>query len=143
MIIRPAALADRGAIFTLLTQEMHRYPLKMDYDKTQQAIVEAISTKRHFAWVVEKDGGIGGLLIAFTGDNLWAQRMNCNIVAWISHVPCGGAALLRKFRDFVKSRRAIKVAGMAPDIEDMDDRVWDLARRIGFERRAGVLMLVN
>ena len=108
----------------------------------RKMLTEAISSAKHFVWVAEAGGGVGGVLIGLTSGNLWAQRMNCNIVAWVSQVPGEGVKLLRKFTEFVKSRRAIKVAGACPDI-DVDERVWMLAERVGFERRGGAYLLFN
>lgn len=141
--IRPATLKDRAAILAIAKAETARYPrLKLDIEKLHAAITAAVSSNQHFAWVVETGGQIKGVLLGLTGDNLWAQRQNCNISLWTCTEPGGGAALLRKFRDWVLSRRAIKVAGMCPDL-DLDPRVYRLAERIGFKRYGGAYLLYN
>lgn len=121
---------------------MAKYPLRQDRDKIWEGLAEAISAPRHFAWVAVIDKKVTGVLIALTGDNLWAQRMNSNVVAWVAHTPGTGASLMRQFIKWVKSRRAIKVAGMAIDCE-VDERVWPLAQRLGYKRCNGTLLLVN
>lgn len=105
-------------------------------------VTTAISSPQHFAYVVEAEKKIRGTLLAFTSDNLWAQRQNCNIVLWFSKEPMAGAAMLRAFRDWVQPRRAIRVAGMSPDL-DVDPRALRLAERIGFEKNGGAYLLYN
>lgn len=142
MIIRPATLSDKHAIFEIAKTQVARYPLKLDVEKLNELVIEAISSPRHFTQVIEKEGEIKGVLVGLTSDNLWAQRQNCNISLWVSKVPGGGAKLLRLFRDWVKSRRAIKVAGMSPDLE-LDPRALSLAERIGFVKHGGSYLLYN
>jgi len=142
LLIRPATLSDRAAIIEILKPEMAKYPLRPDKDKIWEGLTEAISAKRHFTWVATVGKKVTGVILALTNDNLWAQRMNSNVVAWVANTPGSGAALMRQFIKWVKSRRAIKVAGMAIDCE-VDDRVWPLAQRLGFERRNGTLLLIN
>lgn len=142
-MIRPATLADREKILDMVGPYINEYPLRIDSERMMTALTQSISTAKHFAWVHEAPTGVDGVLLALTGENLWAQRQNCNVVAWIAETPGTGAALLRKFRDWVKSRRAIKVAGMAPDMNGIDERAWKLAERIGFERHGGAYLLYN
>ncbi len=143
MNIRSATLADRDAILLMAREEAKRYPrLKFDMQKTQALIIDAISAARHYALVAEENGVVKGALLAFTSDNVWAQRKNCAVMFWVSAIPGAGATMLRQFRDWVKSRRAIRVAGFAPDV-DLDPRVWKLAEKIGFERHGGAYLLYN
>ena len=83
---------------------------------------------------------MGGVLLALTSSNIWAQRQCCAIMLWVSKIPEGGAELLRFFRTWVSTRRAIRVAGMAPDL-DLDPRVGKLVERIGFTKRGGSYLL--
>lgn len=145
MIIRPATLADRVTLTAMAFEHAQEsYPrLKPDVEKMSGLVIEAISTSRHYAWVAERDDGkVRGAIIGLTNNNAWAQRQNCAVMFWVSLIPGAGATLLRGFRDWVKERRAIRVAGFAPDI-DLDPRVWILAERIGFERHGGAYLLYN
>jgi hypothetical protein len=142
MLIRPATLADRGAILEFVLEEAKRYPLRPDLAKIKAVITEATSSARHFVWVAERNGKVEGVLAGLTSDNLWAQRQNCNISLWVSRIPGAGASLLREFLAWVKSRRGIKVAGMCPDLE-LDPRILALAERIGFSRHGGALLFYN
>ncbi len=142
MLIRAAKLSDTLDILSLSKEQMKRYPLRPDAGKIKALIVEAISSPRHYVWVLDAGGITKGVLAGLTADNLWAQRQNCNISIWVSEVPGGGAELLRHFKSWVLSRRAIKVAGMCPDIE-IDPRALKLAERIGFTRHGGAYLLYN
>lgn len=144
MIIRPATLADLNRIVDIAMEASLMYPrMRADKAKIKALGVDAISAARHYALVTERDDGyIDGVLIAFTTDNAWAQRQNAQVMLWVSRFPGSGAAMLRKFRDWVLSRRAIRVAGFAPDV-DLDPRVLALAERIGFKRHGGAYLLYN
>ena len=146
MIIRPATLADLDAIIDIAMEQTLKYPrLRAEKHKIKALITKSISAARHFSWVVERDTGqIDGALIAFTADNAWAQRQHCSVILWVcSHWSAGGGvAMLRQFRDWVLSRRAIKVAGFTPDV-DLDPRVWMLAEKVGFKPSGGAYLLYN
>jgi len=144
MIIRPATLSDLNRILDIAMETAVMYPnMRPDQRKMRALGVDAISAARHYALVTEReDGFIDGVLIAFVTDNAWSQRQNAQVMLWVSRFPGSGAAMLRKFRDWVKSRRAIKVAGFAPDVE-LDPRVLELAERIGFKRHGGAYLLYN
>ena len=136
-MIRPATLADSEAIFDMAAKQTRVYPsLKSDTAKIKGGIKLAISTARHYVRVVDIGGKVEGVIIGLTSDNLWAQRQNCQVVLWVSHVPRAGAQLLRGFLAWVKSRRGIKLAGMAPDF-DIDPRILYLVERIGFRKYGG------
>lgn len=144
MIIRPATLSDLNTIIDIAMEATLMYPnMRPDKAKIKALGIDAISAARHYALVTERENGyIDGVLIAFVTDNSWAQRQNAHVMLWVSRYPGSGAAMLRKFRDWVLSRRAIKVAGFAPDVE-LDPRVLELAERIGFKRHGGAYLLYN
>jgi len=141
-MLRSATPSDKDAIVELARKQMERYPLRPDKDKINELVREATSSAKHFAYVVDVGGIVQGVLIALTSDNLWAQRQNCNIVIWVSEVPGWGDKLLRKFKEWVEPRRAIKVSGMCPDL-DIDPRALKLAERVGFKRHGGAYILYN
>jgi hypothetical protein len=146
MIVRPATLADLNAIIDIAMEQTLKYPrMRADKHKVKDLVIDAISAARHYALVVERDNGqIDGALLAFTTNNAWAQRQNCAVLLWqCSRWSAGGGAeMLRKFRDWVLSRRAIKVAGFSPDV-DLDPRVWMLAEKVGFKPSGGAYLLYN
>jgi hypothetical protein len=143
MIIRPATLSDRNEILALAYEQAEKYPLlRRDAPKMNDLFTDVVSAARHYSLVAEQNGEVKGVLLAFTVNNAWAQRQSCGVMLWVSMIPGAGAAMLRQFRDWIKSRRAIKVAGFAPDV-DLDPRVWKLAERIGFQRHGGAYLLYN
>lgn len=142
MIIRPATLQDVTAIFQIAEEQAKRYPLlKPDHEKIKTQIRLAISSPQHFCHVViGAPQRICGALVAMSGNNMWAQRQFAAVNLWVSSIPGGGAALLRRFRNWVLSRPVIRVAGLMPDL-DVDPRTWDLAQRIGFKKHGGGYLL--
>ena len=143
MIVREATLQDRSAILRISIEQTKRYPrLRKDVDKIHTAITEVIGDSKHYAAVVEQDGEVKGAILCISADALWSQRRICNIALWVSKVPGGGGKLLRSFKFWVKGTRAIKVAGMCPDL-DLDPRILKIAERNGFKRHGGSYLLHN
>lgn len=143
-MIRPATLADVEAIFSYAMHEVKMYEkLKPDTKKIHDGIIQSISSARHYCAVdVDASNTVNGVIIGLTSDNLWAQRKNCLIALWAAKKG-GGAALLRSFKEWVQSRRAIKVAGIVPDSNHVDSRAYLLAERIGFKKYGGTYLLYN
>ena len=144
MIIRPATLHDLDSILEIAMQQTERYPeLKPNRVAMRKVGVHLISSARDYAMVGEDaTGKVGAVLLAAVQDNTWAQRQHAAMLLWASRIPGGGSELLRAFRGWVLSRRAIKVAGMSPDI-DLDWRILKLAERTGFKRHGGSYLLYN
>lgn len=110
----------------------------------KKVITQIISSAKHFCWVaVDSQDRPNGAIIGVVNNNMWAQRQCCNIPLWVSDIPGEGVKLLRELRDWIRSRRAIKVAGFAPDTDDIDPRVWKLAEMMGFKRYGGAYLLYN
>lgn len=141
-MIRPATLQDVSKILFIALGEAKAYPLRPDKDRMQKMIIEMISTKAHFSMVDEEDGEIVAVLGAMVGDNMWAQRKFASVVLWWSKKPGRGAALLRRFKAWVKERRAIRVAGFAPDL-DLEPRTLLLFEKLGFTRHGGAYLYYN
>jgi hypothetical protein len=141
-VIRPASLQDVNVILGVASVLSKQYPLRADRSKMNSVIVEMISNPSDFAIVDEVNGRIRAVLLAFVGDNLWAERKFANVALWWSNKPGSGIALLRRFKEWVTSRRAIRIAGFAPDI-DLDPRVYAIMERLGFEKAGGAYLLVN
>lgn len=142
-MIRPATLADVRDILAVAEEQAARYPLKQDKSKMQSLITQAISSPKDYAWVdVDERGKLRAVIVAFTLENLWAQRKAGHVVLWWSNTPGKGANLLRRFATWVKSRRAIKVAGFSVDL-DLPERTYQLMERLGFKRHGGAYLLYN
>jgi len=86
-MIRPATLADVDAIFEIALIEAAKYDrLLPDRQKIRKGITMAISSAKHFCWVSEDNGRVNGALVALSSENLWAQRQNCIVALWKTHV---------------------------------------------------------
>ena len=144
-MIRPATLADMDSLFGIAVYEVRKYErLRLDVEKIKRGLRHVISSAKHFCWVcVDSQDRPNGVIVGIVNDNLWAQRQSCNIVLWVSDIPGDGVKLLRQLRDWIRSRRAIKVVGFAPDTDDIDPRVWQLAEMMGFKRYGGAYLLYN
>lgn len=144
-MIRPATLADIDSIFGIAIYEVRKYEnLRPDVDKMKNVIRHVISSAKHFCWVcTDSQNRANGVIVGLVNNNLWAQRQSCNIVLWVSDIPGEGVKLLRALRDWIQSRRAVKVVGFAPDLDDIDPRVWKLAEMMGFKRYGGAYLLYN
>lgn len=143
-MIRPATLSDLMAIHEIAICEAHSYSeLLPDREKIHKGIMTAISSAKHFAWVSEDDEQVSGALIGLTCSNLWAQRDNCIVALWRSAIVGDGRQLMKEFLKWVDTRRIIRVAGLVPDSNHVDPRVWDLAERLGFRKHGGAYLLYN
>lgn len=141
-MIRPATLNDVSAILSVSTALAIDYPLRADKDRMKAVIIEVISSRSHFAMVDVHNGIVRSVLLAMVGDNLWAQRKFANVMLWWSDKPGSGVNLLRRFKKWVVSRRAIRIAGFAPDI-DLEERTLAIFEHLGFRKSGGAYLFVN
>ena len=126
-------------------EEARKYGgLRMDVKKMHDGIIQAISSARHFCWVEVNDQDYAiGVLVGLTSENLWAQRKNCLVALWKTGTPGAGRKLLLAFKEWVQSRRAIRVAGFVSDSDHIDVRAYQLAERVGFRKCGGAYLLYN
>ncbi len=141
-MIRPATLQDVSAILSIGTVLAIDYPLRVDKNRMKATIVETVSSRSDFAMVDEYNGIVRAVLLAVVGDNLWAQRRFSSIILWWSDKPGSGVKLLRRFKRWVESRRAIRIAGFVPDI-DLADHVYKIFEHLGFRKSGGVYLFIN
>lgn len=144
-MIRPATLSDIYAIEGIAASEALKYPeLKIDSKKVRHLITTAISSAKHFCWVsVDDNDEVYGALAGISSENLWAQRQNCIVALWYSAIHGDGVRLMKEFLKWVDTRRIIRVAGIVPDNNEIDPRVWQLAERLGFRKHGGAYLLYN
>lgn len=144
-MIRPATMSDFEAIFTISMEQAEMYEkLIPDQKKIRYGLQQAISSAKHFCWVDEDTTGkVGAVIIGLSSDNLWAQRQNCFVALWYSRIPNSGRKLLVKFKEWVESRRIIRVAGFVHDTDKMDPRMLCLLDRMGFKQRGGTYLFYN
>lgn len=141
--IRQAEMRDKREILVLAKEQAARFPkLRMDIEKINDCVVNAMLDNKSFIQVVEDEGKVTGVIGAITTPNLWAQRSCSNVVIWVSKTPGGGVALLRSFKDWIKGRRAVKLGGISPNL-DLDWRILKIMERTGFEKHGGSYLLYN
>ncbi len=94
----------------------------------------------HYARVIGEIGDPDAVLIARTGDNLWALRRHATILLWHSVKPGAGYALLRDFVKWAKNQKHVVAIGFIDDF-GMDVRMVAVLRRVGFIKRGGMHIL--
>lgn len=109
-------------------------------DRTHAMLRDIKADPRHYARVIGAIGDPDAVLLAQTGDNLWALRRHATILLWHSVKPGAGYALLTDFVKWVKGQKHVVVAGFVDDF-GMDDRVVVALRRVGFIQRGGAHVL--
>jgi len=141
-VIRAATLADFDAVKDLVLEHTGAYErLKPDHTKMNYIFNMLVSSKAHFAEVVEDDQGvIQGALLALGSENLWATKRNCAVLFWASKIAGTGVQLLRRFKIWWQGRPVYRVAGFSPDLE-LDPRTWNIVERLGFVRYGGSYLL--
>lgn len=144
-MIRPATLSDIYAIEGISASEALRYPeLRIDPKKVRHLATTAISSAQHFCWVsVDESDAVRGVIAGVSSENMWAQRKNCIVAIWYSAIVGDGRRLMKEFLKWVDTRRIIRVAGIVPDNNDVDPRVWSLVERFGFRKHGGAYLLYN
>lgn len=112
------------------------YPeLIPDIDKMHWLVRNAIQSTDHYSRVVGPVGEPKAALITQTSNNIWAMKKHAAVMLWYSEIPGAGAALLRDFRNWVRTQHYIVLAGFVADWVSFDERPLVLAERIGFKRR--------
>ena len=75
---------------------------------------------------------LDGVLIATSGDNVWARKRHAVINAWIANKPGTGAEMMRIAIRWFAAVPAYRMLCFYPDC-DMDARVFRLLERLGFQ----------
>lgn len=118
------------------------YPeLVISRERVTAAVTECISSASHFAWVSEIDGEIVGGLGALVTPMIFHERSQASVLLWYCRVPGDGAALMRQFIRWCRSRPVIKQVQYTGE-RGADWRVGALAKRCGL-RETLPLYLMN
>jgi hypothetical protein len=143
LVYRRAKAADWDRVFAWAAALSKQFPrLVLDREKVRRLFTEAISGTANFAEVAEEEGQVRACLIALTGANAWAERRFAAIHLWVSEAPGAGRALLCRFAAWVRSRPAIRVAGLTPET-DFPLAFYRVLIRAGFSRHGGSYLLFN
>lgn len=130
-MIRKAAPNDLQDIVNLRIKAVKDLPrLLISRDRIFTLTRECVSGAQHFAWVAEKDGVIGGVILAIVHPNMSHERCCATIVELYSELPGEGVNLLREFLRWARRRPIIK--RIVFNIErESDPRLGKLLARLG------------
>jgi N-acetylglutamate synthase-like GNAT family acetyltransferase len=131
--IRRATLGDVPAIVEIAVESVTRepWPLRVSREKMANAAEALIRDNASFIYVGESAGKVEACVAAETGPGFWFERLQSSVLLFYTRKPGLGAALLREYARWVKSRPAIKVAVFALE-PSADPRVATFLRRLGF-----------
>lgn len=107
-----------------------------DIAKEHETLRQLCADPKHYVGAIGDTGDPEAVLVARTGDNLWATKQHATILLWYSHKPGSSIALLRDFRNWVRTQKHIALAGFMDDF-GLDLRMRPLLQRVGFRRRGG------
>lgn len=137
IVCRKAKMGDLPAIVDLACESVSRDPLPVKVDR--EAMLEtgkSLLNPAHFLWVAEDESGnVVGSVAACAQQSFWYRGLQCSVMLYYTRVPGAGAALLREFARWVKSRSGIKVAVLELE-PNTDIRMIRFLRRLGFERKS-------
>ncbi len=133
-LIRRAQLRDVEQIVDLAVESVSRSPLpgvEIDREAMVELAKQMIPSNAHFVWVGEEDGKLVACVAAQVGPGWWFKKQQANVLLFYTRTAGLGAALLREFARWVKSRPAIKLAIFSLE-HDADPRIGVFLTRLGF-----------
>lgn len=137
MLVRRANVRDIAAIVDIAVESVMRDPLPVTIDR--QAMTEMALqclNPAHFLWVAEdEEKNVVAAVAAMTQKSFWYRGLQCSVLLYYTRKPGAGAALLREFARWVKSRSGIKVAVLELE-PNVDLRLLRFLKRLGFDRRS-------
>jgi len=134
-MIRKATPNDINAIVELGIEALNKGAYKnmvVSIEKVEALAIQGVSSARNFAWVAEKDGAIGGSLVAIVHECMCYERQQASVVQWYCKIPGDGISLMREFVRWANSRPAIKMKAVSLE-HDADPRIGNILTRLGME----------
>lgn len=137
IVCRKATYRDVAAIVDIAVESVMRDPLPVTVDReAMREMAMQCLNPAHFMWVGEDDSGNVVATVAATAQrSFWYSGLQCSVLLYYTRTPGAGAALLREFARWVKSRSGIKVAVLELE-PNTDIRMIRFLRRLGFERKS-------
>lgn len=136
MIYRRATLADIPAVVEIAVESVLRDPLPVKIDRAAMAdTLRTLLIPAHFFWVAEQAGQVVAAVAACVQPSFWYEKLQCSMLLYWTRARGAGAALLREFARWVKSRSAIKVAVIELE-PGVDPRLVRFFKRLGFARES-------
>jgi hypothetical protein len=142
-IYRKAKPDDIDEIVELAVESVSRDPLPVRVNRqAMRAMAMQTLNPAHFMWVTEESGRIVAAVAAQAQKIFWADGLQVSVLLFYSKVKGAGAALLREFARWVKSRHGIKLAVFELE-PSADHRLEWFLRRLGFCRESRTLSFVR
>jgi hypothetical protein len=132
-MIRKATPDDIRAIVELGLEALNKGAYKnmvVSREKVEALAIQGVSSARNFAWVAEKDGFIGGSLVAIVHECMCYERQQASVVQWYCKIPGDGISLMREFIRWADSRPIIKMKVVSLEY-DADPRIGNILIRLG------------
>ena len=137
MQVRKATYRDITAIVDIAVESVMRDPLPVTVDReAMREMAMQCLNPAHFMWVGEDESGnVVAAVAAMTQKSFWYRGLQCSVLLYYTRKPGAGAALLREFARWVKSRSGIKVAVLELE-PNVDLRLTRFLKRLGFGRKS-------
>jgi hypothetical protein len=137
MLTRKATYRDIVAIVDIAVESVMRDPLPVTVDReAMREMAMQCLNPAHFMWVAEDESGnVVAAVAAMTQKSFWYRGLQCSVLLYYTRKPGAGAALLREFARWVKSRSGIKVAVLELE-PNVDLRLVRFLKRLGFGRKS-------
>ena len=137
MQVRKATYRDITAIVDIAVESVMRDPLPVTVDReAMREMAMQCLNPAHFMWVGEDESGnVVAAVAAMTQKSFWYRGLQCSVLLYYTRKPGAGAALLREFARWVKSRSGIKVAVLELE-PSVDLRLVRFLKRLGFGRKS-------
>ena len=137
MQVRKATYRDITAIVDIAVESVMRDPLPVTVDReAMREMAMQCLNPAHFMWVGEDESGnVVAAVAAMTQKSFWYRGLQCSVLLYYTRKPGAGAALLREFARWVRSRSGIKVAVLELE-PNVDLRLVRFLKRLGFGRKS-------
>jgi hypothetical protein len=137
MLVRKATYRDITAIVDIAVESVMRDPLPVTVDReAMREMAMQCLNPAHFMWVGEDESGnVVAAVAAMTQKSFWYRGLQCSVLLYYTRKPGAGAALLREFARWVRSRSGIKVAVLELE-PNVDLRLTRFLKRLGFGRKS-------
>jgi len=136
VVYRPAHPMDVNEVVRLglMALEENAYEeLVIDVDKVRQVAIEGISGAQHFCWVADRGGRLVAAVGALVHPMTFYERNQATVVQFYATEPGTGLPLIRRFLEWARARRGIKMIQFTLE-PNSDPRLPKMLERLGLKR---------
>ena len=146
-MIRAAVPADSYAVWELMQEAHNLTPYRdvpLSEEKGKMIIARCIGAPTQFAWVVEKDGRVEGVLLGAVDEMLWSRKKEAHDILFYVRPAARGAGhqLARAFIAWARTTPA-RLIGMSVSFGAAGERTETLLEHLGLQRIGGIFIAVN